>query len=471
VIANASHPSESSHGSIRSDFSKAAHLVGNSPRPKRPSPFSVWLLLTGILVIPSSLAVHLSGEGFKFTPGRAAIALLLVPALSKLLNGGRHFVISDLFVACTSAWMIGSRFQDDGLNDSAVAEVIELLGGYIVSRAYFFGRPALEDFMRVFKTLIVIVVLLASLEPFAGRNVVTAITSTLFHTDVFGTQYRYGIVRAQSTIEDSELYGTLCCIAGCLCIYMEPTGVRRFLWVGFCFFGCLLSISSGPLGAFAIMVATYAYDRMLTQFSWRWKAYWMVVAGLIASVYLIAKNPTSWLISHLTLDPGTGYFRMYVFDYMFEHIAIYPLKGWGFGAIGDDDFLSKTTVDSVWIVFALRFGLPMIAFLFLTNIGTFLPLRPKPKWQRGDPYINNAGTAFTCGIVCFMGIGLTVHYWNAIWMLWAVCLGTRASIKEAQVRIVNDRPRNDEQQRRGQMRAPRRLVSKQSRGRLGGAFR
>ena len=51
------------------------------------------------------------------------------------------------------------------------------MGGYIVARAYFFGRLELQYFIRVLKTLIVIVILLAKLlEPLAGRNVVTAIT-------------------------------------------------------------------------------------------------------------------------------------------------------------------------------------------------------------------------------------------------------------------------------------------------------
>jgi hypothetical protein len=81
--------------------------------------------------------------------------------------------------------MIGSRLQEDGLHPSAAAEVIELFGGYIVSRAFFFGRPAPKEFMRVFKILTVTLILLACLEPLAGRNVVTAITSMLFHLPKF----------------------------------------------------------------------------------------------------------------------------------------------------------------------------------------------------------------------------------------------------------------------------------------------
>ena len=208
---------------------------------------------------------------------------------------------------------------------------------------------------------------------------VTAITSTLFHTPVAETQFRFGIARAQSTIEDSELYGTLCCVAGCLCLYIGPTGVRRFVWVGFCFFGCLLSISSGPLLVFALVVATYVYDHILKQFSWRWKAYVTTIVGLLAAVFIVAKHPISWVISHLIFDPSSSYFRLYVFDYYFDNIAVYPFKGWGFGPVGDDDFLSQTTVDNVWIVCATRFGLPMIFFLLLTNIGTFFGLCQGPK--------------------------------------------------------------------------------------------
>jgi O-antigen ligase len=434
-MASASSPRKASHSSVRSDL--AVRFRGNAGRSERSSPFPAWLLLTGILLIPSSLAVHLSGEEAKFTPGRFAIILLLVPAFSKLLREGRHLVLSDFFVFLTSAWMIGSRLQEDGLSGSAVAEVIELFGGYIVARAFFFGRPALQQFMRVFKILTVTLILLACLEPLAGRNVVTAITSMLFHTPEFYPQFRYGIVRAQSTLEDAEHFGTFCCVAGSLFLYSEPTEVRRLLWVGVCFFGCLLAISSGPLLAFALVVATFIYDRIFKQFSWRWKAYVMAIAGLTALPYVFAEHPTAWLIEHLTLDPSTGYFRLYVFDYAFDQIAQNPLFGLGFGQVGSDEFLGRTTIDSVWLVIALRFGIPAIAFLLLTNIGTFLLPAQRFKGKAIDPYINTLATGFTFGIVCFVTIGLTVHFWNATWMLWGVLLGTRASIKESQIYVAN----------------------------------
>jgi hypothetical protein len=428
VITKASSPSIPS---TRYDFSAADGYRTTAGQRSRSSSFPAWLLLSGILLIPSTITIHLSGDGFKFTTGRAAITLLLVPALIKLSQRGRHLIFSDLFVFLTCAWMIGSRFQEDGLDTSAVAETIELMGGYIVSRAFFSGASALREFMRVFKIVMLIVILLGALDTLSGINVITSITKELTdHPD--WTQYRGSFVRAQSTIEDAELYGTLCCVAGALFLYTEQTNVKKLMWTCFCFFGCLQALSSGPLMMFAIMLATFTYYIIFKGLSVRWKVYTVTMAMALIVVNFSSQHPVDWIVTHLTLDPSTGYFRMYAFDYAFSLIGQHPWVGWGFAPAGDDEFLSHMSVDSVWIVCALRFGNPMIILLFLANVGTFWPISRR-KGQVPESYIDNSGTAFTCGIWSFMLIGLTVHYWNSIWMLWAVYMGIRGSVKESQI--------------------------------------
>src|SRR5580704_3826052 len=59
---------------------------------EQPRTVAMWLLLIGILVIPAGLDVHLSGDGLKFTPGRAIITLLLVPALTILARPTRRLI-------------------------------------------------------------------------------------------------------------------------------------------------------------------------------------------------------------------------------------------------------------------------------------------------------------------------------------------------------------------------------------------
>jgi succinate dehydrogenase hydrophobic anchor subunit len=400
-------------------------------RITRPSPaFPMWLLLTAILLIPASLQVHLSGDGFKFTPGRAAIVLLFLPALWTFFRSSRKLVASDLFVLLTAAWMIGSRLPDDGLNPSAVAAVIEFLGGYAIGRAYFHGPQALKRFLRIFKILTFLVVMVAVLDQLFQQNIAETIVAMIMQTARKPVQFRFGIIRAASTIEMAELYGTFCCVAGSLFLFLEKNRVRRYSWAGLSFFGCVLALSSGPLLVFVIIVSFYAYEELFCQYAIRWKIINCLLLLFIALIFILSEHPFRWIISHMTLDPATGYFRLYVFDYVFDQISLAPFVGQGFGPIGDDEFLSTTTVDNVWLVCASRYGVPMIAFFFLTNLAAIARLRSTSRHGRTDPFMMRAATGFTQVLMTFMLVGLTVHFWNATWQLWAVCIGIRCSIKE-----------------------------------------
>jgi hypothetical protein len=395
--------------------------------------FPMWLLLIGILLIPAGLNIHLSGDGLKFTPGRAAIALLLLPSLSILFRPSRHVIAADVFVFLASLWMVGSRIPYDGLNQSAMASTIELFGGYFVGRAYFYGPPALTNFLRIFKVIIFLVISIAVLDPLLGLNVVQTAVAMIAQTPVsISNQERFGIVRAASTIEMAELYGTVCCVAGSIFLFMESSKSAKCFWTGLSFFGCILSLSSGPLLAFTIIISFFVYDRVFSRYAWRWKLITAILALFLLIVSVVTNRPISWVLSHLTLDASTGYFRMYVFDYMFQQIALSPLVGYGFSSVGGDEFLSTVTVDSVWLVCAIRYGIPMIGFFLCANLASFMSLTSRSRSRSIEPFMTEAATGFTQTVIAFMLIGITVHFWNATWMLWAVCIGIRGSIKEWQ---------------------------------------
>jgi hypothetical protein len=408
--------------------------AGASPdqsRSVQPRTAAMWLLLIGILVIPAGLDIHLSGDGLKFTPGRAIITLLLAPALAIMARPPRRFIASDLFMLLTALWMVGSRVPDDGLNQSAVASALELFGGYFVGRAFFYGPLALAAFLRIFKVVIFLVIMIAVLDPLFGENVAQTIVAMVVNTPGgVPNQTRFDIIRAASTIEMAELYGTVCCVAGSMFLYLETLKGAKVRWAGFAFFGCVLSLSSGPLLAFAIVVSFFFYDHFLQSYTGRWRAVAIALVLFLVAVFASTNRPISWLVAHMTLDPTTAYFRLYVFDYVLESIKLEPLVGYGIGPIGNDEFLSTTTVDCVWLVNAARYGVPMIAFFFCANLMAFISFGSKVRSDRVDEFMTKAGTGFTQAIVTFMLVGITVHFWNATWMLWAVCLGIRGSIKE-----------------------------------------
>ena len=70
-----------------------------------------------------------------------------------MFGRNRRLLVSDFFVSATALWIVVAAVYTDGTESlsSAVAESIELLGGYVVARGFFFGPLALHKFLSVLK--------------------------------------------------------------------------------------------------------------------------------------------------------------------------------------------------------------------------------------------------------------------------------------------------------------------------------
>jgi hypothetical protein len=401
--------------------------TGSATPAQRPPLFATWLLFVGI-VLPANLTFFI-GEA-KFNAERVVIFLLLLWAPFVLLRKGRRLVSSDLFACAASAWIIGAAVLNGRSYSfsSSAALVFEFLGGYMLGRAYFFGRPALEKFVQVLKIAVVVVIAVAVLDHLSGKLVVNDFLRLNSEPE-----FRYGTMRAASIFPHAILYGTFCAVAGSIFLFSERNRASQVRYVGLCFFGCVLAMSSAPLLVFCVAISVYVYDYMARRHSWRWKVLAAIIGGLLLAVFVLTNNPTSWLIEHLTLDPSTGYFRKATWDRAFYNISLSPLIGYGFDEIGIEDareFFDNASVDCVWLVLAIRFGIPIMVLLVLTNVTSFLVLGRKNGGRTDVPYMDRMRTGFTLAVVTFMLIGLTVHFWNTIWMFWGVCIGIRASLNE-----------------------------------------
>src|ERR1700722_7368251 len=119
--------------------------------------FAACLALAG-LAIPSELQFYIAGA--KFTPGRICVLLLLIPALLQFVQRGGRTLLSDFLALATAGWMIGANIQTSGFDSvsSTLAESLEFVGGYFVARGLFFGRVALDSFVRVLKAFVILCV-------------------------------------------------------------------------------------------------------------------------------------------------------------------------------------------------------------------------------------------------------------------------------------------------------------------------
>jgi hypothetical protein len=423
---------------VRSDLAELAlpklALRGSSqPVAWRRNAFAAWLALIGLIIPAAEVTFNMGGV--KFTVGRLGIILLLLPAFVTLLQKPRKFVLSDVFVCATASWMFsaGVLAPGSGSFSSSAAEGVEFAGGYFVARAFFFGPLALQTFIKVLGTLACASIILAIADSISGRLFVHEIVGPFFNVEPIDYQMRGGMVRAASTFDHAILFGAFSCLVGTILLHSEQNAGKRIFYVGFCLLGSILSWSSSSLMAFFIVFAAYIYNRAMHRHTQRWAIFWSICAALLLVFFVASNNPMGWIISHLTLEPESGYYRLMIWDAVFAKLS----DSWyfGFGFISFDNWILDATVDSIWLVFALRFGVPAVVLLFLSNVTSVLQSNQSRSNRNGNGptargYMANMSTAFTTVLCMFMFIGLTVHFWNYMWIFWGICIGTRASLRE-----------------------------------------
>ena len=157
--------------------------------------------------------------------------------------------------------------------------------------------------------------------------------------------YRLNALRVMSTFEHPILLGAFCSVVVPVLLYWERKGLQRALWVGLCFVGCIVSLTSVALISFFLVLALYTYDRLLNRYSWRWNALWVALAVFLFAIYAATNAPLGWVLTHLTFDPESGYFRYLIWERGLAFIDKAPLAGYSFNLLHDD--ILNSTVDFV----------------------------------------------------------------------------------------------------------------------------
>lgn len=398
----------------------------------RPDYLAAWLILVG-LILPA-WEMHIFIAGSKFTAGRMGVTLLFFPAFLLMLRPGRRLQTADFLAFATVIWMMIAAGSAAGFRGifSAGATSLEFIAGYWAARAFILSPAALDSFVRVLKILTIAAVFLAMLDAASGRWLSHDIAAAIFQNPVLSPVFRGNMIRATSSFDHPILFGSFCGTVLAIFLFWEKNPVKRILLAGVCFLGCFLSQSSAALMCFALTLFAYFYEKLLQGFAKRWLVFWSVfIVGLVA-VFLITNHPIGWLISHLTLDPVSGYYRILIWDSALVRIAESPIFGYTIESF-DEDILDAT-IDSVWLVDALRFGMPAVVLIILLNIAACLPTKAIRKRTSNGAYIEDMHLAFTIVLVLYMFTGITVYFWNYSWIFWGVCIGIAASLREMALR-------------------------------------
>ena len=121
------------------------------------------------------------------------------------------------------------------------------------------------------------------------------------------------------------------------------------------------SLSSAPLLAAAVQIGIIGWG-WITRNAW-WVLIGMVVLGYLVIDLLSNRSPVQVLISYLTFNSGTAYWRLHIWTYGSAEVWRHPLFGIGLNDWTRPDWMGTASVDNFWLLTTMRYGLP--AFLLL----------------------------------------------------------------------------------------------------------
>lgn len=397
--------------------------------PKPPTSVAAWLILVGIF----TPYIQMEIGGLVFTPARLTITVFFLPAIVAQFGSSRGWKSPDFFAIATAAWMIISSLFNDGFQAYVGAQALEFLSAYLIGRAYFGDQPGL--LIRLLKTVSLIVISLGFLDTLAGYPV----TLSALGLNQFQVDYRNGLLRADSVFPVAELFGAFCVASTFLFLYCEPNRPVRIFYVLLSVLGVAASLSSGPLLGLVVGLGAFAYDVIMNRWVWRWKLLVWLILGSIVGSYAVLNDPIAAIVGHLTFNPDTGNFRIVTWTLGLEQVAKYPIFGRGLASFDGESDLVKMfvgkSVDALWLVLMLRYGIPVVVLLLLS---IFVPM----LWTNRaavDLHLARVRTGFSFAVILMALIGLTVHYWDAIWIFFALCIGIRASLAEPEPQSRNHR--------------------------------
>jgi O-antigen ligase len=410
----------------------AAMAANRAPAAVKPAaaPWSLRLFALAIL-LPSEMSIR--PAGLFLSPSRI-ILLVLAPYIAfrfgKLITSGRYrFVWSDLTVTLTGVWMLFSLSHSEALPDVLThggPMVLEFCVTYFAARVLLSAHGQALSLLNTLCLGIAVVGLLGMADTVSGHFVWKDLALSVFGGERMNDAgYRLGLLRATSTMDHPILFGFVCSV-GLVSAVALPIRKRPFV-ICASMIGLILALSSAPIQSVLIALGLFAYERLLPTVRYKWTALLSFVGAVLFVVFESLDNPFGFIFNHLVFDTGSAYYRIYIWQTAGAVITAKPWYGIGYAQSVLYDIPS--TVDSVWLVWSLQFGLPG-ALLFAASLMGSASLPTRGNAVRLSAIETRIGLTLGILIVAIILLGFTVHFFGEEWMLVPFLMGMRAHLGE-----------------------------------------
>lgn len=248
------------------------------------------------------------------------------------------------------------------------------------------------------------------------------------------TEYylRGSIMRATSVFAHPILYGTLAALffPFAILLFWRQQKLRQFAMIVGLSISMLTTLSSAPL----LSLIFQGFTVLLVKFWHTARRFWVALffSGLAIAMLIQALSNRGFfgiLISYLTFNPNTGYFRMLQWEYSMDDILSHPILG-----IAHNDWTRPywkdwmgDSIDSFWLLVTLQHGI--FAFILLLTACFYAVFSVLNQVHRQHENIKWMVTAWTLSFMSLILIGFTVDYFDKLQPMFFFTLGAMSWAK------------------------------------------
>lgn len=334
----------------------------------------------------------------------------------------------DVFFIAFHFWILLSFLLHYGFMqgvESSGVLILESLGGYLIGRCFVRNVYQFTGFVFLVAVIISILVIFVLPEALSGRHYIHE-----FFGGTHAVEKRMGFFRSMGPFDHPIHFGAFCAsFLGLFWFLSNYRGVGRKLRnVGLLALATFTSLSSAPFLMFFIQAGAIAWERIASPLRSRWiLAFILLTLVFITLEFLSNRGVIKILIDSFTLNPWTGYYRIFIWNYGIDEVLRHPFFGIGYGDWVRPSWMASDSVDNFWLLEAMRFGLPALFFLCA---GILLLIKRISQLSISDPILKDCRRGWLISISALCIAGATVHFWGALYIHFFFLLGSIAWMLE-----------------------------------------
>lgn len=387
------------------------------------------MLFVIALMMPPEVSLYL-GE-LRVTPYRVVLILSIGYCLFLLLSGraGRIRLCDSLIILHGGYVFTALTFHHgliQGLESGGIY-FIEAIGAYLFARRFIRNAVDFRGFVAMLSFMVIAMALFTVVESLTGKHLIRETAREFLGGPALPhIADRFGLARAFGSFEHPILYGVFCASAFALSVYVLGNGTnergRPVARSSVIMVATVVSLSAGAFVALFIQFGLLVWERLTRIIAGRWLLLCILLGVLWVMVDLLSnRTPIHVALTYLTFNPTTAYNRMLIWEFGTDEVVRNPIFGIGFNEWIRPEWMHSGSMDNFWLVGAVRYGLPS----FILLAAAILLIWKRVATLKG---IDSLRARYRTGwIICMVGLavaGCTVHFWNALFVLFMFIVGS-----------------------------------------------